>query len=390
MSQGVGVPQYVKPTEQLVELVPDNSYFLLKLHAAQAFFPARLFTRPAYLIVSSTVESTYQPGTPLKSLYRISTIAPNRPCRLGLNVNLSDWLPAGWTDSIKLTLTFSVVLDTPFRNVTSKIGELGLGASIAVTHPGVAVALKVTEVAGNLLGFLVGEGTTTETFSLTISLNVAELQTGYLAVIGSATDEHWPQRLRLDDGGTLTGADGNALDRLSYALLKVLVLPRRGPEAVRASAWGALLEAGRTTAENAMPVDDNERRSARNDWRTTLAHVRALSQQDHSFVKGEITEAIAAAQAAVDQVLQPKVAQQAFGDIPYPDSWQELLDAKTPGEVLLLADAYAHATTESRHLLEAYARDKPALDAEDMPDLDDTQNAERTQDADTPPVQQPG
>ncbi len=68
----------------------NNSYFLVRLHDAQAFYRAGLLTEPGFITFSSSVESSFQPNYSTQSLHKISSVQKNKACRLGLSINLTD------------------------------------------------------------------------------------------------------------------------------------------------------------------------------------------------------------------------------------------------------------------------------------------------------------
>ncbi len=79
MATGVSPLYYPdQPTPNFNQEI-DNSYFLVKLHDTQAFFQANWLAKPGLLILSSSVESSFQPNSPTQSLHKISTLQKNIP-----------------------------------------------------------------------------------------------------------------------------------------------------------------------------------------------------------------------------------------------------------------------------------------------------------------------
>ena len=243
MPTGVSSLQYIPP-DPPGPLKLDDSYLLVRIHDAQAFYPAPWYTRPRYLTVTSSVTSTFQPGTPTQSLHKTSGLRKNVVCRLGVGVNLTDWLPARSTDSLRVTLTFTVTRASPLNDLVDHIESHDLVAKVSMLQPEWAAAVKVTNIVGRMLGGLLGERGRVDIFSATIDLNLSGLKAGYHAVIGSVTDEVWPRSLKLADG-RLVNCQGAGLDRLSYVVLEVLAIERRGEEVARGEAWWELLQVGR-------------------------------------------------------------------------------------------------------------------------------------------------
>ena len=146
MPTGASQPFYLQdqpfPPFQL-EL--DNSYFLVKLHDAQAFFQANLLKNADLVTFSSFVTSSFQPNSPTQSLHKISTIKKNIPCRLGLNTNLTDWLPASSGNSLGINIKYTVLQGKPIQKFVDHMQQADLVAKLSL-RPDWAVAVKVTNL----------------------------------------------------------------------------------------------------------------------------------------------------------------------------------------------------------------------------------------------------
>lgn len=354
MPTGVSSVYYPEQPAPLCNLELDNSYFLVRMHDAQALFEAGWLVKPGFLVFSSSVESTFQPGVPTQSLHQVATLKKNTPCRLGLNTNLTDWLPARAADSLKVTLKYTVVQDTPFKELADQIGQMDLAAKVSLVRPDWAVAVKVSEITGHLLSYLLREGSQHEIFSLTMDLNLANLQTGYYAVVGSQGDAGWPTALRVDANGRLTDQNGHLLLRHSYAVVEVLGLPRRGEEIARDEPWWELLQAGREQVLDAYPASEQERRQLLSEWRATLAQVRTLARKERGYLLREIGDIIRAAQAEIEEKLLPKTTAEAYGLGELPGNWRDVLGVRTGRELRQSVRDYQDALDASRRLIEQY------------------------------------
>jgi hypothetical protein len=349
---GLIYPDQPKPT---CELELDNSYYLIRLTDAQAFFPAGPFSQASSLLFSSSVESSFMPGTPTQSLYRLTTLKKNIPDRLGIHVDLTDWLPARSTDRIKVTLKYTVTRGAPIQALVDKVKQLDLATKVSVFGPGPAVALKVTEIVGHILSSFLQEGEQTDVFpSLILDLNLADLKAGYYAVIGSVTDEIWPRMLEIKENGPLTERGGRALVRHSYAVIQVLVIKRRGAEVLRTETWGELLQICKDKALDSTYDTEAERSRSLQEWRANLRLVRALAGKDRSVLQSEIDQVIATAHLAVEQQLLPQTIHEAAELDTYPDEWQEVLGFSTPQELQYAVQDYQDALVLSRRLIQEY------------------------------------
>lgn len=354
MPTGVSSVFYPEQPKPLRELELDNSYFLVRLHDAQAFFAAGWLVKPGFLAFTSSVESSFQPESPTQSLHQITALQKNTPCHLGLSANLTDWLPARAADSLKVVLKYSVVQDNPFKELVDQMGPIGLAAKLSLLRPDWAVALKVSEIVGRLLSYCLREGTQHDVFSLAMDLNLANLRTGHYAVVGSHGDEDWPVSLRVDANGRLTDLSGNPLLRHSYAVVEVLALPRRGAEIAREEPWWELLQTGKERVLGAYPADEQERRKLLDEWLSSLTQVRTLARKARGYVLKEIDQIIHAAQVEVEEKLLPRTTAEALGTEELPNDWQGLLGVLTERELRRSVRDYQDALDVSRHLVEQY------------------------------------
>jgi hypothetical protein len=353
MPTGVSSLYYPEQPKPAYDLKLDDSYVMLRLHDAQAYFEAGGLVKPGFLVFSSSTESTFQPGAATQSLHQISALQKNVVCRLGIATNLTDWLPARSTDSLKVNLKYTVVQDKPFAELVDQMGRIGLVAKVSLVRADWAVAVKVSELVGRLLSYLLREGSQHEIFSLMMDLNLVNRKAGYYAVLGSLTDENLPSTLRMDTG-QLTDKHGGPLLRHSYAVVEVVALPRRGPEIARDEPWWELLQAGKEQAIDVNPVDEQERRKALADWKATLTQVRALARKDRGYLLNEIQQLIQTAQLEVETRLIPKTAVEAYGLDELPKDWQALLGVRAENELQQSIRDYQDALEVSRRLLEQY------------------------------------
>jgi hypothetical protein len=354
MATGASQLFYPNQPNPRLNLELDNSYFLVKLHDSQAFYKAGLLTEPEFVTFSSSVESSFQPSSSTQSLHKIYSVQKNEPCRFGLGINLTDWLPARPTDWLRINLKYTVSKDKPLQNLMAQLEQTGLVAQVSLLRPDWAVALKVSKIVGQLVSYLLREGSQHEIFSSTIDLNLQDLKAGYHVVVGSHSNEILQTSLKIDANGHLTDINGSSLSRLSYAVIQVLALKRRGHEIARDEPWWELLEAVKEQILDAEPANDQERRKLSIDWRSTLTQVRVLARKQRGFLLPEIREIIAVAQVEVDAKLAPQRANEAFGMEELPPELQDCLGVRTEQELSKLVQDYQGALEVSQQLLEEY------------------------------------
>lgn len=343
------------PPPSTLEL--ENSYFLVKLHDAQAFFQANFLQNADSVILSSSITSSFQPNSPTQSLHKISTIQRNTPCHLGISTNLTKLLPALPGASLQINIKYTVLQGKPIQKLIDHMQQADLVAKLSL-QPDWAVAAKVTNIVGKLLSFLAQEGRQQDLFSLVMDFNVANLRTGYYVVYGSHSEEVWPtpQFLRIDANGRLIERSSDIpLSRLSYAVIEVLGLKRLGLGEFRDESWWQLLQ---TVKENILDTDTTdtlERRQLLGEWYFALKQVRESARKRREFLDNEIRDIIATAQVEVERKLRPQVTAESFGtDDELPYELQDILGIETEQDLQNLVRDYQDALEVSQKLLADY------------------------------------
>jgi len=348
-----GVSPLYRPKRQPeppIKLNLEQSYFLIALHAVQAYFSAGWLTKPGYLTISSTVESSFHPGQTIRNLHQVTTLRKNTPCQVSFRANLTDWLPALSTGSVRITLNYAVTQDTPFKNLVDQMDRIDLVSKVSLVRPDWGAAVKVSEITGRLLSYFLQEGQTKSVFDLTMDLNMQDLQAGYYAVFGSSENVAWPTELWLNEQAHLTG-ESYLLDKLCYAAVRILALPRRGEEIARGEPWWELLQTARDQIVNAFPLDNAERQQLLAEWRASLNQVSGLSRQARSFLLAEIREIIAQTQKDVTVSMDSTMLESV---VTLPDELQEILGVRTEAELFDSVRDYQDALEVSHQLLVQY------------------------------------
>lgn len=358
MPTGASQPFYLQDQpSRPFNLELDNSYFLVKLHDAQAFFQANFLGKADLVTFSSSVTSSFQPNSPTQSLHQISTIQRNTPCRLGLSTNLTEWLPASSSDSLQINIKYTVLQGKPIQKFVDHIKQADLVAKLSL-RPDWAVAVKVTDIVGRLLSYLAQEGSQKNLFTLVMDFNVADLKTGYYLVYGSHSDEDWPspQFLQIDADKRLRDKSSESLlSRLSYAVIQVLGIKRLSQEEFRDEPWWLLLQTVKEHILDSVLTTELERRQKIGEWLFVIRRVKELALKQREFLLSEIQEIIAAAQIEVETKLQPGSTVEAAGiGDELPDDLQDILGVETEGELQELVKDYQDALEISQQLLEQY------------------------------------
>jgi hypothetical protein len=321
---------------------------------AQAFFSAGRFSSPEYLLMSSSVENSFHPNSPpVQTLHHVSSLVRNVPCHLGVSFNLTGWLPARMTDWLRIKIDYTVVQDSPIKDLLDKIRGSGLTTPLSAISAEFAAAVKVSEIVGHLLSSLTGEGSKHKSFSLEVELNLATLKTGYQVVFGSQNDQSWPEVISIDNNGQLKDKRNHSLDQYSYVIIEVQGIKRCGGEMMRGRPWWELLQMAKETALTIELPNASARRAILNYWQHLLRQVQQQAREEHEFLLTEIGDVIREVHAEVMIRLQP-TSHEAFGDDELPPSWQDILAVHTERELQDSVRAYQDAVFTSQQLLKQY------------------------------------
>jgi hypothetical protein len=365
----VGVHAPIFPRNQPAAeypLIKDDCYFLIRLHRAQVYHHSAakgLLTsfrpQPRFLTVGTTVQSSHGNNPAVRSLHRCEEFVPNAPYQPGWHGNLTDWLPAGNTDWIKVKVQYTITRTSPLAGIIKLIDQNGLLAKLSLLSTEWAVALKVAEIVTELASTWEKDHADVTVFNLDTQFNVSTLQSGYHITLGSEVDTPWPEAdsLSVTADGQLQDTKG-LLSSLNYAVFQALALPRRGMEAVRGQAWGQLLQIVADRIQLRGPNNDPERRKANAEWRATLERVNDLAQADRSFLRSEIQQVIRQFHQQLEPILALPTRLQGTleaGDGGFPNEWQELLGVQSVQELQLRVDAYSRLIEATRPFRARYS-----------------------------------
>jgi hypothetical protein len=357
MLTGYSTLRYPDQPEPLYALTPEDSYFLVSLHQAQAYFQSPALVRPASLTLVSTVESPFQPGQPLNSLHQIASFQKNQAFRLPIHTNLSSYLPARSNDTLRICLKYIVTRDNPFQKLADKMKSANLVAKISAASPEWGVALKVSEISAALLSHLLQEGGENTIFELTADLNVADLKAGYYAVYGSPYRNVEPNMLRINRNQELEGDE--YLSRFCWAVFRVLAIPSLKEEAARERAWWQLLQMGKTRALAGLQGGNRQEEAVLAEWNATLLHVEELARKDHSFLVKEIRQIMGKAQLEIDEKLHSGKQDKMPAVSPYSEDMQKILGVANAGQLSATLHNYREAVEVTEQLLDVYEKGNP-------------------------------
>jgi hypothetical protein len=342
----IGTTPFQYPTKQQpanrIQIQPGQYYYQFRLREASAIFNASWLRDLDCLLVISEITSTLYPGDVVRSLHTVKTAQRNKPCQMGLTKNLTDWLPARATDSCTITIKYIGIQSSPIKDFLAHIEKSGLDAVVSALAPKWEVALKVSDIVGKAISYLLQEGSPQELFSVTQQFNINSLQTGYYAALGCTKDSDLSFHLFLDSQQRLFyEKDRKPVENLSYAILEVAAL-----KVVRQEPWWQILESVKNeiirecdlTTELALErVNELKRR-----WYDTLSLVEKLTCQDRGYILAEVKDILRLFSDEVLRKLRSPKTLQSFGSDSIPSSWQHLLQVSTSKELHQCAIDYQY------------------------------------------------
>jgi hypothetical protein len=348
MATGTTTLLYLQQPAPPVPLTPDNCYFQVRLHSAQAYVESPWLKQADQLVCATQVSSDFAPDHKSGSIHNVITIQKNTPTPLGLSLNLTDWLPAVQQRTVHVDLQLVATMGKPFGELSESIDKLGLASTLTLVHPHLALGAKIAGVTGQIMSVLLQEGKSSDPFHLRSDLNVNDLKAGHYAALSPHQSGDIPLELELRPNGTLAVPRGRLDERTTFAVFTVSVIERRGTEAARGQPWWeALHDAQAEIAQ--MPLEDEEdRRKINAAWRAARFRIRRLAEQDRSFLREEIRDILRAAELEFRTNLEAPALLEATGQEPFPADVREVLDVATLPQLEHSVAAYKQALERSR------------------------------------------
>jgi hypothetical protein len=242
---------------------------------------------------------------------------------------------------------------SPFKEIVEQMQKLNLTAVVSKVSLEWGIAVKVSEIVGETLSYLLREGKAEAIFELQAGLNLNELAAGYYALVGSQDDRLWPKKLTFDKRGFYD--DDARLPNLCYALFHLGAIQRRGQEIARNEAWWELLQMGKAQALAANPGSKAERQMVLSGWRTVVNQARSLARKQNVCLLKEIDDIIHLAHIEVENAILPTVKGELAAELDFSDDWQAALGVQNRRTLIQSVEAYQKALAFSRKLIESAA-----------------------------------
>jgi hypothetical protein len=306
---GTTAPQYVARDANPRTARPGQTYFVVKVHSAQAVFAGSLWERVNRLIVTSQVALNHPSlgADPLRAIQRSREVRKDRAEQLGLSPNLVNLVPATM-DRVSVSVEFILDKENRLAALGGLINDDAFLAAVSLA-PGVALAARTLGALSQkiLQTFLQPqERQPILQFSGDFNIATGDLRDGYYVLLGTR-DERYPlprplPPLKVQDGDLF--ADGRPVTQWSYVVLDVRCLECRTRDLNDGAPWAAKLRQAEAVAQrlaNDPLADAGERQRAQDECRDLLKEAQLLLLADANYLDGEARCIIKAAYAECSQ-----------------------------------------------------------------------------------------
>ncbi len=345
-----------------VKIIPDDSYFLLRLHDSQATLSKTFRWRKAgTILVKSLVQ--IKPSIqrnileqPIIGLHRIGDIKYNKAKSLVNRINLTDWLPAYSNDTLKVELEYILIKNEPLKKLLDKMAEIKLSTELTAVKWEVGLGLKITEILGRVFSYLLEEGQAERIFYLQEDLNIGELRPGFRVAAEATSSNTIPTQLIITDREDLELRNeyDHPLEETTYAVLEVLAQKRLSEGYWQETAWGQLLLEGQNEALRFERSSEAKKKKALKEFIEVCYYAGKLAITDTRFIPKHFKEVRA---MLVQEIETQFFGQESFASPstePLPETWQRAFGYETEVELQGAVEYYYRALADSKAWLKYY------------------------------------
>jgi hypothetical protein len=303
LTLGTTIPIYIPFASEPKEVKAGVTYFIIKIHSAQAAFTGHFWEKIKRLIITSQVKLNHPllEDEPLRAIQRSREVQPNRAEKLGLSPNLINLVPATM-DRVSLSLEFVLDKENRLAALGGLINDDAFLAAVSLV-PGAAVAARtIGRVSQKLIQSFFDPDERQPILQFSGDFNIAggELKEGYYVILGTR-DENAPlprplPRLELKDVELL--ADGKPVNQWSYIVFYVRCIERRTLDLNEGATWDAKLKAAEAIAQRVEndPFADTDKKMQ--EWKACMEHLKqaqVLLLDSPSYLYVEANEIIMSA-----------------------------------------------------------------------------------------------
>lgn len=297
-STGTTPPHYIPRDGFSATVRPGQTYFLVKIHAAQAAFTGPIWERVKRLIVTSQVSLGDEP---VYAIQRSREVHKNRAEQLGLCPNLINLVPAT-KDRVSITLEFILDKENQLAALAGLINDDAFLSAISLAPGAAMVAQTISKLAQKILQtFLRGEEREPILqFSGDFNVSAGELRDGYYVILGTRDERNPLPRplpaLRVQHGELL--ANGKPVTQWSYIVLDVRCVSARTRDLNEGALWEKKLREAEAIAQcinSNWQATQTAREEAWKKCQELLKEAQVLLGADPNYLYREAQDIIKAA-----------------------------------------------------------------------------------------------
>jgi hypothetical protein len=291
---GTTTPMFIGRESQRGAVEAGKSYFDVRIAAAQAYFDGRIWERARQLIVTSRVTLNH----PMFGAEPINAIQRSRPIRrgatesLGLSSNLIQLVPATMT-RVSVSVEFLVDKENRLAALGGLINDDAFLAAVSLAPGAALVAKTIAALSQKVIQsvFTAEERQPILQFNGDFNLSDGSLRDGYYAIVATQDEENpLPDRntLSFEHDQLLTAS--TAVERLSYVVLDVRRVDRRGRDLNEGAEWDKKLRAAEAIAEGMQfefGIDGQARAGYWKECMTALKEAQVLLYADANYLRDE-------------------------------------------------------------------------------------------------------
>jgi hypothetical protein len=279
LTLGTTTPIYIPFEPGSKEVKAGGTYFIIKIHSAQAAFTGHFWEKVKRLIITSQVKLNHPllEDEPLRAIQRSREVRPNRAEKLGLSPNLISLVPATM-DRVSLSLEFVLDKENRLATLGGLINDDAFLAAVSLV-PGAAMAARtIGRVSQKLIQSFLNPEERQPILQFSGDFNIAggELKEGYYVVLGTR-DENAPLPRplpSLEVKGNELLADGQPVVQWSYIVFYVRCIERRTRDLNEGATWDAKLKAAEAIAQRVEndPFADADKR--KQEWKACMENLK--------------------------------------------------------------------------------------------------------------------
>ena len=292
---GTTTPIYLPRGANALLVKPGESYFVIKVHSAQAAFYGSIWERVNQLLITTQVSLNHRllGDKPLKAIQRSRAVHRKQAEKLGLSPNLINLVPASMTH-VSVSIEFLLDKENRLVDLAGLINSDSFLTAVSLAPGAALVAQTIGGLSEKIIQTFLEPAEQQPILQFNGDFNISgnDLQDGYYAILGTRdADNPLPSPLPALSvvNGELLG-DAQPLSQLSYVILDVRVVPARTRGLNDGAAWTEKLRLAEGTAQRlaADPfAETEEKRQAWQECKALIKEAQLLLASDPNYLAQE-------------------------------------------------------------------------------------------------------